>query len=89
MIFVILLTPAPFSTDTKNTLIPDFLTQKNTKFMIFAPKHTNSHFFDTSTAGGAGDKYEVWDEYDDNWALSLDFQAATPSSPTIVYGDSL
>ena len=40
---------APFSTDTKNTLILDFLTQKeNTKFMIFTSKHTNSHFFDTS-----------------------------------------
>ena len=47
VIFVILLTPAPFSTDTKNTLIPDFLTPKNTKFMIFTPKQNNSHFFDT------------------------------------------
>ena len=45
--FVIFLTPAPFSTDTKNTPIPDFLTPKNTKFMIFILKHTNSHFFDT------------------------------------------
>ena len=43
-----------------------FFDIKNTKFMIFTPKHTNSHFFwhqpenfDTSTAGGAGDKYEV------------------------------
>ena len=66
MIFVILLTPAPLSTDTKNTLIPDFLTPKNTKFMIFTPKHANSHLFDTSlksfdtsTAGGACDKYQV------------------------------
>ena len=46
--FVILLTPAPFSADTKNTLIPDFLTPENPKFMIFTPKHNNSHFFDTS-----------------------------------------
>ena len=36
-----------FSTDTKNTLIPDFLTPKNTKFMIFTLKHTNSHSFYT------------------------------------------
>ena len=46
VIFVFLLTPAPFSADTKNTLIPDFLTPKYTKFKIFTPKHTNSHFFD-------------------------------------------
>ena len=44
VIYVILLTPAPFSNDTKKTLIPDFLTPKNTKFMIFTPKHTNSQF---------------------------------------------
>ena len=44
VIFVTLLTPAPFSTDTKNTLIPDFLTPKNTKFMISTPKYTNLHF---------------------------------------------
>ena len=48
VIFVILLTPAPFLTDTKNTLIPDFLTPKNKKIMIFTSKHTNSHVFDTS-----------------------------------------
>ena len=47
LIFVIFWTPAPFSIDTKNTLIPDFLTPKNTKFMIFTPKQNNSHFFDT------------------------------------------
>ena len=39
VIFVILLTPAPFSADTKNT---DFSTPKNTKLKIFTPKHTNS-----------------------------------------------
>ena len=47
VIFVFLLTPAPFSADTKNTLIPNFLKPKYTKFKIFTPKHTNSHFFDT------------------------------------------
>ena len=29
LVFLIFFKPAPFSTDTKNTLIPDFLTQKN------------------------------------------------------------
>ena len=33
-----------FSADAKNTLIPDLLTPKYTKFKIFTPKHTNSHF---------------------------------------------
>ena len=47
--FVILLTPAPFSADTKNILIPDLLTPKNTKFKIFTPKHTKSHFFSHQT----------------------------------------
>jgi len=45
--FVIFLTPAPFSTDTKNTPIPDFLTLKKHKIHDFTQKHTNSHFFDT------------------------------------------
>ena len=44
MIFVILSKPAPFPADTKNALIPDFFIPKNTKFKIFTPKHTNSHF---------------------------------------------
>ena len=44
VIFVILLTQAPFSTDTKNTQIPDFLTPKKHKI---------------NDAGGAGDKYQV------------------------------
>ena len=34
VIFVFLLTLAPFSADTKNTLIPDFFTPKNTRFYI-------------------------------------------------------
>ena len=40
VIFVILLTPAPFSTDIKNTLIPDFLTPKIHKIHDF---HTKTH----------------------------------------------
>ena len=34
------LTPAPFSTDTKNTLIPDFLTPTKHKIHDF---HTKTH----------------------------------------------
>ena len=41
MIFVILLTPAPFPADTKNTLIPDLLTPKH-KILDF---HTKTHEF--------------------------------------------
>ena len=44
MIFVILLTSAPFSTDTKNTLIPDFLTQK-TQHSWFSHQNTLIHTF--------------------------------------------
>ena len=43
VIFVILLTPAKFQADIKNSLILDFLTPKNTKFRILTPKHINSH----------------------------------------------
>ena len=46
MIFVFLLTPEPFSADTKNTLIPDFLTPKYTKFKIFIPNTIIHIFFD-------------------------------------------
>ena len=66
MIFVILLTPAPFSADTKNTLIPNLKTPKNIKFRFYSHQHTNSLFchqaenVDTGTAGGAGDKSQVW-----------------------------
>ena len=65
MIFVILLTPAPFSADTKNTLIPNLKTPKNIKFRFYSHQHTNSLFchqaenVDTGTAGGVGDKYQV------------------------------
>ena len=41
LIFVIILTPAPFSAD------PRFLAPKDTKFKISLPKHTNFQFFDT------------------------------------------
>ena len=44
VIFVFLLTPAQFSADTKNTLIPNFLKPKYTKFKIFTP-NTLIHIF--------------------------------------------
>ena len=63
VIFVILLTPTPFSADTKNT---DFSTRKNTKFKIFTPKHTYSHFFDTRlnlTPASGMDGYGYLEKY--------------------------
>ena len=45
IIFVILLTPAPFSTDIKNTLIPDFLTPKKHKIHDFHTKNTLIYIF--------------------------------------------
>ena len=47
MKFVIMLTPAPFSANTKNTIVPNFWHQKNTKFHISTPKHISSQYFDT------------------------------------------
>ena len=44
LIFVILLTPAPFSADTKNTPNPDLLTPKRHKI---ADVYTNLQYFDT------------------------------------------
>ena len=44
VIFVFLLTSVPFPTYTKNTLIPNLLTPKCTKFKICTQKHSNSHF---------------------------------------------
>ena len=68
VIFVILLTPAPFSGDTKKThQIQIFWHQKNTTFQLFTPKHTNLQYFDTCTACGACDKYQVWAHSNRTW----------------------
>ena len=63
VIFVFLLTPAPFSADTKNTPIPNFVDTKIHKIQDF---HTKTHiilrkaeYFDTGDANGAGDKSQV------------------------------
>ena len=60
VIFVILSTPAPFSADTKNALIPDFLTQKNTKFKIFTPHQAENLTLALPVVPGTNIRYVQW-----------------------------
>ena len=77
VIFVFLLTRAPFSADTKNRLIPDFFDTKIHKIEDFHTKTHKSTFFDIGTAGGAGDKSQVC-------SLFLSFSSLFGFSPVVV-----